>query len=108
MSRRLLAFAIATTAFAMINSAAFAAGPIALQRPNLPAVQLPKNLSHSPREAMYRYSDGSTAHGFIRNDGKIGVTLHSDPDHPRSDKIEHFVVDPRTGVVMPGAQGSGK
>ena len=108
MSRGPIAFAIATAALAMINGSAFAGGPVVLQRPNIPAVQAPKNISTSPRETFRRYNDGSTAHAFIRNDGKIGVTLHSNPNDEKNDKIEHFVVDPRTGFVVPGTQASGK
>jgi hypothetical protein len=108
MSRRLLAFALATAALAMTNVSASAGGPLVLQKPNIPAVQVPKNLSASPRETMYRYSDGSTAHAWTRNDGKFGVTLHSNPNDPKNDKIEHFVVDNKTGFVTPGTQYSGK
>jgi hypothetical protein len=97
--------AIATVAVTMIGSSAFAGGPVVpVARPPLPSFTRPawmpappKNTSTNPRETMYRYTDGSTAHANIRNDGKYSVIMHSDPDHPKTDKIQHFVVDPKTG-----------
>jgi hypothetical protein len=114
---------ITTVAVTMISSSAFAGGPVVVPvvkptipavRPTLPSItrpawmpEPPKNTSTNPRETMYTYKDGSTAHTNIRNDGKYSVIMHSHPDKP-DDKIEHFVVDPQTGFVTPGMAPSGK
>jgi hypothetical protein len=114
-------FMVANLAFAIVNHSAHAAGPVVVPKPAIPAVKPnfqppvhlsaipapPKNQSASPRENFYVYKDGSTAHTFIRNDGRFGVTLHSNPDG-ENDKIEHFVVDPKTGFTVPGTAPSGK
>jgi hypothetical protein len=78
---------------ALISSTAFADAPAA-----------GKNISNSPRETIVNYPGNIQYHAFIRNDGSYGVVKH---DYNKG-VVEHYVIDPRTGLVRPGPVPSGK
>lgn len=67
------------------------------------AQEAPKNISHSPREKIYELKDGTRIHIWIRNDGFYGMAIRDKNGH-----TQHFVINPRTGVVLPGTYPTGK
>jgi hypothetical protein len=63
-----------------------------------------RNVSNSPRETIQYLPGGTRIHSFIREDGKYGLVIRNE----NKGTVDHYVIDPRTGITLPGTMPSQK